>query len=498
MIDELFNGLIDSLIKNSGIKKKIGSEFRNRLREEYPRDNIEGAIINVFFDIDAHIMDADMPDQPIVGFIPKTNKLADSYKSLDTAEYLKGCDKVREAIDSFIRYNKEDEEEFLSDIRGELSDLESKLGRHKMKVRDGDTLKSFLSRYSKIYDELSLQSQDTMESFFELVTDMRSFISRVKEDHSFANQSLSYAKSMTQELYKNLQMISQIKGRSDIKLPEKEVDENIIRLLEGQINRSRLLKILSEKPKERTIVDMPKETNNNSTTINKEYVPRLYDKRTLEFLLGYGISTSKAKEIIDFHDIEITRDFINALENTFKNYGIQKELKVLTRNNPEVLTLKNGDKLKYIESLEHLYDLINPTNASGILPSFNTEIYSSTEKINSFINSITEKKNNVKILPSEKFSREKDYKNFTVLLESNPYAGSRMQKWVSKGFKKVKTAMYKKYSSEFGEGLFFKMDFGGRRSVYKLNNDSQGNYIIQVCTYFDLHPHYTNFYKNNK
>lgn len=498
MLDDVLNGLIDSLIKSSGIKKKIGGEFRALIRENYPRDNIEGAIINVFLDIDAHIMDADIPDQPIIGFIPKTSKLANSYKSLDTTEYLRGCEKVKEAIDSFVRYNKEDEEEFLADIKVELSDIESKLGKHKMKVRDGDTLKSFLSRYSRIYDELSVQSQDTMESFFELVIEMKSFISKVKEEHSFANQSLSYAKSMAQEFYKNLQLISQIKEKTDIKLAESEVNENIIKLLEGQINRSRLLKILSDKPKDIMPISAPKETSSNNVTLNKEYVPKLYDKKTLDFLLGYGITVTKAKEIIDFHDIDITRDFIGALENTFKNYNIQKELKILTRNNPEVLTLKNGDKLKYIESLEQLYDLVNPSQASGILPSFKTDIYSSSDNISSFVKSITEKKNSVKILHSEKFFREKDYNNFTALLESNPYAGGRMQKWVSKGFKKVKTAMYKKYSEEFGEGLFFKMDFGGRRCVYKLNNDGEGNYNIQVCTYFDLHPHYTNFYKNNK
>lgn len=104
MIDELFDNLIDSLIQDPGIKKKIGVGFRNKLREDYPKDIIEGAIINVFFDIDAHIMDADIPNQPIIGFVSKISKLANSYKPLETTEYLKGCDKIKEAIERTI-YN---------------------------------------------------------------------------------------------------------------------------------------------------------------------------------------------------------------------------------------------------------------------------------------------------------------------------------------------------------------------------------------------------------
>ncbi len=507
-LDDLLQKVFNTLLDRSGIKKVIGDSYRDYLRERFPNNDLEGAILNSFFDIDAHIMNANISDGSILGDIPLGKQNVSSYKELDLAKYFATCDVVIGKINAYISYNWLDEDRFISKAMENLNEINGYLKRNFMRFRENEDWNSFRKRYAKLFEKIELEIEkgtiepdtvDFLKFTHEVISEHRQFISQIKTETSLSNQSLNYARSLTQELQKNLNLIERLKSGQDVYLDDSQVEENLMKLLDGQITRGRLQKTVSNKPKANIEEVTPSgEQVGNSVPINKEYVPKIYDKKTLEFLLKYEIPLANAKEIMDFHDIEVTRDFINALENTFKNYGIQKELKVLTRNNPEILTLKNGYKLSYIESLEHLYDLINPAKASGILPSFNTDIYSSSEKINSFIKSITEKKNNVKILPSEKFSREKDYNNFTALLESNPYAGGRMQKWVSKGFKKVKTEMYKKYSAEFGEGLFFKMDFGGRRCVYKLNNDGQGNYMIQVCTYFDLHPHYTKFYKDKK
>ncbi|PIN80000.1 hypothetical protein COV13_04350 [Candidatus Woesearchaeota archaeon CG10_big_fil_rev_8_21_14_0_10_32_9] len=418
------------------------------------------------------------------------SELPKNYKTVNIENYefiLQNLEKLYKNTTLEFAYSNMN---YLKKDRAKLSFAERQFKKIGMKSIDKKTLAK--------HPIESLRNDEVIKEAVEAYIEIKEGVNYLEKENTIILTSSNVCNNLISEFRKNLLFIKDLRAK-DLPSSEEEVDAELAKLIRGDINRSRVLKNLQTIP-QKEITPIKSETANNQTQTFTQKPSfkenKAYNSSHLEFLTERGFKSQKAKEILDSVKMDDIKEFILGIENTFRNYGLKsRDAQILFENNSEILNLKNGHKLDYIKSLEMLFDFVNPTKVSGILPKYNPSMYASTSSIQEFIKKMNQE-SKISTVNLDIITDEKDKNYYLSMIKNNtPIFGEFLEKWQSKGFNKQKTPMYKAYSEEFGEGQFRKVKHGSARSVYKIENDGSGNYTLLLCTYFKNHTEYDKFYK---
>ncbi len=449
---------------------------------------------NIFFSLDSSLEFNEEINKFIKSIVFNENELKTTYNTLDVNQYLTLIAPMENTLLLTRDIASNQYKRFMSIYKTHLSSVGKlksinntikKLEHKKMPAQKRFYLEHVKEDNNKIIAQMNKEEQNIQE--------LNSEITLIRD-------SVNSCLYLIDDLKKNLDLIKSIQGKYS-NIDDARVDYELIKLIRGDINRTRAIKNISmlNKPECREQYKEVTQINTTETHIKKEYVVKTQSVEDLAYLNSKGIKNHEAKYLLDNQNIGELKTFINGVETVLELYSIdKKEATNIFQNNPDILNLRNGHKLEYLRTLEMLFDFINPQNSSGITPKHKPSIYTSTESILQFINE-NKKVNNIKIINLELITNVKDQAVYTEMAKNNnPMFGEFVEKWQTRGFKKQKTNMYSVLSEEFGEGHFRKVKHGSARSNYKLINDQEGNIALLICKYFVNHPEYDKFYKNGK
>jgi hypothetical protein len=189
------------------------------------------------------------------------------------------------------------------------------------------------------------------------------------------------------------------------------------------------------------------------------------------FFQNFGINGATLKQLCaDKEKYDSAKYFISSLETVFNSAGIDvKQINSLVQKHQYLLFENKGNINKYLDTLEKLFDVINPTVVSGIQPINNSSIYASQNELNNLISKEQSKSKKINIVNPEIITDEKDRKTLINRLNGNTTKDERIQKYLSRRAGK-KTMLYERYSELAGEGQYMKAKLGkdGRRIIYKV------------------------------
>lgn len=481
------NNNINTFVQNNNTNDAEKTSFR------FNNDTLEGTVLNIFIELTDYIADTTELNQAavILGSKIAGSGLLKNYKNIDVEKYKFLCANAAGA--AFNAYTGASiSEQILTGeniMRKEL--LLETFNESGIKIRDGDTWGKISKRYERKFSEKFASEIDFLEGLFEKYSAVQSRIDSAKKLFNLKKKDIEYAQKLIINLIKDIDMVKTVRERNDITLSDTEVEYALIDLLTGNMTTQRLLKTLAPKKNESFT---PLSTNKINTTVTSNdvvYEQKIYDVSTSNYLSSKGMTLPRVKEILDRSDSQRIVNFVRSLDAIFTNYNIPEELNSLIRNIPDILTMPNGDKKLYVETLEKIYDVVSPMNISGILPSYNKISYSSLDGIIELADKMKTKSVEVKVENQDKFSKYSKINAISNFIELHPYAGKQIPKWAPNRFQKDKTAIYKKYSEEFGEGHFREFVSKDTTVIFKLNHDGQGKYVAKICDYFGE-------YKDNK
>jgi len=301
------------------------------------------------------------------------------------------------------------------------------------------------------------------------------------------------------DLMKDFMFIENLQQKENSNMTLDVMNDLLVDMLYGDINRSRVLKELAklerikiiEEPTFVSKIDVLCSQKSQQTTPETKKQMQF----DVDFFHGRGINGVILKQICaDEKKYFSAKNFILGVETLLSEVGIEKKWANSIVQNESKLLLESKQMMnEYLNELGQLYDIIDPNIVSGIHPTNNIELYRSKENINALVLKEKSKIKKVNIQNVEEvFTNDKDKETFITKVSSNPFDGELIQKYLSRKTNK-KTIFYEKYSEVAGEGLYIKRKFGSRRAVYKLDRIND-EFNVQVITYFDTHDAHVRYF----
>jgi hypothetical protein len=300
-----------------------------------------------------------------------------------------------------------------------------------------------------------------------------------------------------------LHIIEELRQHPEIE--KEEADRHLMALLRGEVKAGTARKAIYKHKTQQSTPVQPTTFSTQSLSQNQE--GRLeqqvrsteYDPSELSFLEEHGIRNSQARHLLERRDYPEIKEFIQSIEAVFKNRDLDiKEAATIFQKHPALLLIPRREALRYVESLDALYDLHNPRVASGVLPRHSPALYSSLQALTEYLESKSNVKAQVELAGLEKITNASDQQLFLRKINLTPFTGEPIKKYIG-GPSGKKTMMYQTYSDIAGEGHYRKLPFGNqRRAVFKVTNDGEGKYQVSIIEYFDNHAAYDRFYNRTR
>ncbi|MFA5797519.1 MAG: hypothetical protein WC916_05815 [Candidatus Woesearchaeota archaeon] len=491
-ITRLIKELIDASLKNSVINAQL-------------EGTIDDAILRVFDNINEILQETE-EHMPFNGTIPRTIIKRDNekrdYTKISLETYLDAGQTIEFTAQETRTITLEAEKEIRQDLQEATFYLNKnlKMLKRAFSVNENDTYESFRQKNKNNEAYYDLQQDIKMHAnvkyLFEEIAHKKEILIDINNTFSTAKKNYASILNEAQELKKNLALLTELRDSKKIIIPVDEADEVFIDLIGGKINRRRAQKKLTEiieKEKINTVEYV--QEKNTFARLPAERKVTYFNPEEINYLQSKGFANKQIKELLESNNFDIMKEFIEHIDAIFAvKKIIPVESKKVYTTFPNLFKESKKYLSEYVETLGVILDIYNPQKVSGILPSNNIKLYSTQEELNAFI---TKRQTNTqaKLVHQERITNEKDHERFTNEALQNPFMGEAITKYK---LGRVKTIMYEHYSKEFGEGHFRKVKFGERRAVFKLSNEGNAHYIIDVCAYFDKHQFYSGFYKKSR
>jgi hypothetical protein len=468
-------------------EEKTSQELEDKLK-----DNLHFAIINKLADIDHNIALASLCkpgkyEPRTVYSIPSS----EHYFDINLAPYTTILNDFTQSITSLddyldiARISIRESAEAAKKGESALAAIIKIFKKLKVQYNKGDSVEAFIEKnvnnnnYLKLSDESQKHAQHNVDTALTIINERINEHKSKQDFFSPIEKTFNTAKNYTLELSKNLDLIIQIReDESNLELPVDKVDSILVELVYGRINRTSVTKKLNKlrDTKKDSTTSLGKTPENNQTT----FVPKV------AFFQNYKINELTMNQLLENkekHDSAVY--FLSNLETIFDDARLHRaQIIPIIQKNPSLLIESKGKMKDYLNSVEKLYELIEPIVVSGIKPSNNISIYSSVDSLNKVILKEQKKSKKINILNPELITNDKDRNMFKNRFNCAKLNDEPIRKYTSRTAGQ-KTDIYELFSSKFGEGTYMKGKVGpaGKGIIYKIEPTSE-TVNIRIINYF--------------